>query len=483
MSDAEVREHSFKLKEQEWEEIFHSCFDGIWVADHEGKTIWVNKAYERLAGIEAKSVLGRSAQELMESGVLSYSAIPGVMKTHKPVTIINKMGDKQLLVTGVPVFDENHKLSRIVCNVRDITQLTELQKEIEKKRKLIHHYEMEIQKLQEQLQTLGNAPIMKNKTMVQLFETAKRVASTQSTVLILGESGVGKEVLANWIHRMSPRSAQPYIKVNCSVLPESLIESELFGYEKGAFTGAQSGKAGLFEAADKGTIFLDEIGELPLRMQAKLLRVLQEKEIQRIGARQAIPVDVRVIAATNRSLEKMVADGLFREDLYYRLNVVPFTIPPLRERKEDIPLLIAQFLNEFRRIYNREVEISPVVLDKLVHYHWPGNVRELKNIIERLVVITTKKEITLEDLPEYLRMSPTPPDSLWETPPLTIALKHYEKQLIIKTLEKCRSIRQAARLLKVDHSTLVRKIQQLEIDYKSILGKNIPHNGNTSFKA
>ncbi|GIM44981.1 PAS domain-containing protein [Collibacillus ludicampi] len=471
MNDAEVREHSFQLKEHEWEEIFNSCFDGIWVADGEGKTILVNEAYERLSGVKAKNVLGRSAQELIEAGVLSHSAIPGVIETQKPVTIINKMGGKQLLVTGVPVFDENHKLSRVVCNVRDITQLTELQKEIEKKSELINHYEMEIKKLQEQLQTLDNAPVTRSQAMVHLFETAKRVASTHSTVLILGESGVGKEVLANWIHRMSPRSSQPYIKVNCSVLPENLIESELFGYEKGAFTGAQSSKAGLFEAADKGTIFLDEIGELPLNMQAKLLRVLQEKEIQRIGARQTIHVDVRVIAATNRSLEKMVAEGLFREDLYYRLHVVPFTIPPLRERKEDIPLLISQFLNEFGRIYNREVEMSPVVFDKFMNYHWPGNVRELKNMIERLVVITTKKEITLEDLPEFLRMSPASPDSLWETPSLTTAVKHYEKQLIIKTLEKCRSIRQASQLLKVDHSTLVRKIRHLEIDYKSILGK------------
>jgi PAS domain S-box-containing protein len=471
MSDAEVRERSFPLKEHEWDEIFNSFFDGIWVADSEGKTILVNEAYERLSGVQAKNVLGRSAQELIEGGVLSHSAIPGVIKTHKPVTIINNMGGKQLLVTGVPVFDEKHNLSRIVCSVRDITQLTELQKELEKKSELINHYEVEIKKLQEQLQTLDNAPIMRNQSMIHLFETAKRVASTPSTVLILGESGVGKEVLASWIHRMSPRSSQPFIKVNCSVLPENLIESELFGYEKGAFTGAQSAKPGLFEAADKGTIFLDEIGDLPLSMQAKLLRVLQEKEIQRIGARRTRSVDVRVIAATNRSLEKMVADGSFREDLYYRLHVVPFTIPPLRERKDDIPLLIAQFLNEFRRIYNREVEISPVVLNNLMHYHWPGNVRELKNLIERLVVITTKKEITLEDLPEFLHMSPPTPNSPWETPSLHTALKHYEKQFIIKTLETCRSIRQAAQLLKVNHSTLVRKIQQLGIDYQAVLGK------------
>lgn len=325
-------------RESEWHTIINALFDGIWVADGDGRTVLVNKAYEKLTGIRIDDVIGQRAQDLVEAGVLSQSAIPGVMETLQTVTIINKMNGKRLLVTGVPVLNDEGELWRIVCSVRDITNLAELQQEIERKSALIKHYETELLKLQQ----IDNGPVIRSPHMIRLFESAKHVAATSSTVLILGESGVGKEVLAKWIHQMSQRVNQPYMTVNCSAIPENLIESELFGYEKGAFTGAQpTGKAGLFEMAHKGTIFLDEIGELPFAMQSKLLRVLQEKEVRRIGSGKPVPVDVRVIAATNRSLEKMVAEGTFREDLYYRINVIPFTIPPLRERKEDIPILAA----------------------------------------------------------------------------------------------------------------------------------------------
>lgn len=455
-------------RESEWHTIVNSLFDGIWVADGEGRTVLVNKAYEKLTGIRIEDVIGKRAQDLVEAGVLSQSAIPGVMETLQTVTIINKVNGKRLLVTGVPVLNEQGELWRIVCSVRDITNLTELQQEIEQKSALIKHYETELLKFQQ----IDNGPVIRNPHMIRLFESAKHVAAASSTVLILGESGVGKEVLAKWIHQMSQRVNQPYMTVNCSAIPENLIESELFGYEKGAFTGAQStGKAGLFELAHKGTIFLDEIGELPFAMQSKLLRVLQEKEVRRIGSGKPIPVDVRVIAATNRSLEKMVAEGTFREDLYYRINVIPFTIPPLRERKEDIPMLIAHFLNEFNQMYDRDIEMSPVVLNRLMGYHWPGNVRQLKNIIERMIVLSKSKEITVDDLPEFLETAPALKQNTDTIVPLRQARKEFEKNLIIQALKKSKSIRQTAQLLELDHSTLIRKIQQQDIDHESLLGK------------
>lgn len=455
-------------RESEWHTIVNSLFDGIWVADGEGRTVLVNKAYEKLTGIPAEDVIGKRAKDLVEAGVLSQSAIPGVMETLQTVTIINKVNGKRLLVTGVPVLNDQGKLWRIVCSVRDITNLTELQQEIEQKSALIKHYETELLKFQQ----IDNGPIVRDPNMIRLFESAKHVAATSSTVLILGESGVGKEVLAKWIHQMSQRVKQPYMTVNCSAIPENLIESELFGYDKGAFTGAQStGKAGLFEMAHKGTIFLDEIGELPFAMQSKLLRVLQEKEVQRIGSGKPIPVDVRVIAATNRSLEKMVAEGTFREDLYYRINVIPFTIPPLRKRKEDVPILTAHFLNEFNQMYDRDIEMSPVVLNRLMGYHWPGNVRQLKNIIERMIVLSKSKEITVDDLPDFLETAPASQQYRDTIVPLRQARMEFEKNLIIQALKKSKSIRQTAQLLELDHSTLIRKIQQQDIDHESLLGQ------------
>ncbi|WP_044894395.1 sigma-54 interaction domain-containing protein [Bacillus alveayuensis] len=467
-----INDHQFQRTE--WEKIFNSFYDGIWVADGDGRTILVNKAYEDLTGINRENVLGKYANDLLVAGILSQSAIPGVMKTLKPVTIINNINGKSLLVTGVPMFDKNNKLDLIVCNVRDITQLIELQKEIDKKNDLIQHYEMELKSFKDHSLGVKDGVVSRDEKMIQLFQLAKHVATTQSTILILGESGVGKEVLANWIHRMSPRKNKPFITVNCSAIPENLIESELFGYEKGAFTGATKRKTGLFEMADQGTIFLDEIGELPLNLQSKLLRVLQEKKVQRIGGGKLIPVDVRVISATNRSLEKMMADGLFREDLYYRLNVIPFKIPPLRERKDDIPILVDYFLKQFNKMYNRQIKISPVILDRIMNYHWPGNVRQLKNYIERLVVISQQANTTIRDLPNYLQIESDMNSLKLEKPlmPLRKAMDEYEKSIISSTLKKAKSIRQAAKILEVDHSTLVRKIQQYDIDYKILLNTN-----------
>ncbi len=241
--------------------------------------------------------------------------------------------------------------------------------------------------------------VVKSEKVLELIDIVKNVANTPATVLLTGESGVGKEVFAKAIHQLSNRAKKPFIKINCAAIPEDLLESELFGYEKGAFTGANTVKKGKFELANGGTIFLDEIGDMPLSLQSKILRVIQEKEVERLGGSKPIKIDVRIIAATNKNLEKMVYEGTFREDLYYRLNVIPIHIPPLRERKEDIPVLIYFFLDKFNKMYGKNLTISKDLVELLSEYDWPGNVRQLQNTIERMVILAKSEKLDFNDLP------------------------------------------------------------------------------------
>ena len=286
--------------------------------------------------------------------------------------------------------------------------------------------------------------------------------------MITGESGAGKEVIADLIQNSSKRADKAFIKINCAAIPETLIESELFGYEEGAFTGAgKNGKKGIFEQADGGTLFLDEIGELPLAMQSKLLRVLQEKEIRRIGGECDIPVNVRIIAATNRDLGEEIKKGTFREDLYYRLFVVVLEVPPLRNRREDIAQLVFRFLRQFNEEYDLNKTIDEEAIHAMEHYSWPGNVRELRNVVERLVVSNSGDEITafqvkmcLSGVESFIAM-----DTSGEDPGLSLdeMMKEYEKQLIIKALKKNRNASEAARALKIDKSTMSKKRRKFGI--------------------
>ncbi|MDW8002787.1 MAG: sigma-54 dependent transcriptional regulator [Deltaproteobacteria bacterium] len=299
--------------------------------------------------------------------------------------------------------------------------------------------------------------------MQKVFEMIEKVADTLATVLITGESGVGKELVARAIHCNSPRKDNPLVIVNCGAIPETLLESELFGYEKGAFTGAFSTKIGRFEIANGGTIFLDEIGDMSLNMQVKLLRVLQEKEFERIGGTKAIKVDVRVIAATNRNLEQLIKEGKFREDLYYRLNVVPIHIPPLRERKEDIPLLVDHFLKLANRQNNCSVEgVSEGAMAILMEYDYPGNVRELQNIIERIVILKKKGTIQIEDLPEKLYGHAEPKFDLDLKKGYDILVTEFEKSLIMKALSEAKGVKsKAAKVLNMNRTTLIEKMKRL----------------------
>ncbi len=301
--------------------------------------------------------------------------------------------------------------------------------------------------------------------MLEIFETLALVAPTEATVLILGESGTGKELIANAIHQNSPRQKKPLVKLNCAALQESLLESELFGHERGAFTGAVSRKEGRFQQADGGTIFLDEIGDMTLNTQSKMLRVLQEKEFEPVGGTRTIKVDVRVIAATNKDLLQEVQGGHFREDLYYRLNVVSLTMPSLRERREDIPILVDHFLKVYAEKNRRRISgVEPAVLDAFQRYHWPGNVRELENAMERAVIMCPREYLRIEDLPLTLR-GQGPEAAPGEVGiKAGLSMREMEKQLILKTLEETRGNKsQAARLLGISRRTLLNKLHEYRI--------------------
>jgi len=310
-----------------------------------------------------------------------------------------------------------------------------------------------------------------SEVMQQIFQFIERIATTDSTVLICGESGTGKELVARAIHYNSDRRNRPMVPVNCGAIPEDLLESELFGYEKGAFTGALKTRIGRFELADGGTVFLDEIGDMSPALQVKVLRVLQEHEFERVGGIKSIKVDIRVIAATHRDLEKAVKQGAFREDLYYRLNVIPVILPPLRERKSDIPLLTRYFIERFNREKKRNIEgVSPEALKYLMRYHWPGNVRELENIIERLVILKGEGTIEKEDLPEnFLASEWTDMIPFVDIPDNGIsfntAVSEFERELILRALNKTNWVKnRAAKLLQLKRTTLVEKMKKIHLN-------------------
>jgi two-component system response regulator HydG len=307
--------------------------------------------------------------------------------------------------------------------------------------------------------------IGKSRKMVELFDLLAQVAPTDATVLILGESGTGKELVANALHHNSPRASQPFIKVSCAALPETLLESELFGHERGAFTGAVARREGRFWSAHRGSIFLDEVGEMSTTTQTKLLRVLQEKEFEPLGSTRTMKVDARVIAATHKDLEKEVREGRFREDLFYRLNVVPVSIPPLRERKEDLPSLAAHFLALYREKNQKEVkEISSKAMDLLVRYEWPGNIRELENCMERAVIVARGEMITPADLPPQIQALSGGKEDQGILFPSGISLQDAEKALILKTLEDTGGNRsRAAEILGINRRTLQIKLKEYGI--------------------
>lgn len=446
-------------------EMIRSCFfteDGLTVVDEDGITIMTNEAHKKIMGVDSKEIVDKHVNDLVVKGTIQKSASALVFESQRQETITQHLSNgKTILVTATPLYDENGRIYRIINNLRDMPILNELYEERMKQEALISSYRSDIQS-RTNLEREGF--IAESGAMRKVISFVERVAANDSTVLILGESGVGKGMIARLIHSMSKRQNKPIMSINCGAIPENLLESELFGYVPGAFTGAsREGKAGLFEAADGGTIFLDEIGELPLLLQPKLLTFLETGEIMKVGSTKTKKVDCRVIAATNKNLKDMVKEKRFREDLFYRLSVIPIEIPPLRERREDIIPMIILFLKEVNEKNGCNKTISEDLLHAMEAAEWKGNARQLKNMVERLVVLSTGREITMEDFPYEDRGSKEMSNSTAELPvSLQDIIHNVEDQYIEKAMKTGGSIRKAAELLGMSPTTLFRKINRKE---------------------
>jgi PAS domain S-box-containing protein len=441
---------SVKQLVKEQETILDNSTDGICITDGSGTIIKCNQSFRQLFDVrkDTPDCIKDIARQVEAKG-RSHN----IMETSKD----NK---NSLIITANPIKNSSNQIERVVINVKDMTEFDALRSELAKTKSILEHMH-----LSERSETF----IAKSPEMERLLKTVQQVAKVDVTVLLSGESGVGKEEIAKLIQQSSPRSEEPFIKVNCGAIPESLMESELFGYEGGAFTGAlKKGKAGLFEQANNGTIFLDEIGEIPNHLQVKLLRVLQEMEITRVGSAKTTKIDVRVIAATNRDLKELVQEGSFREDLFYRLNVIPISIPPLRRRVEDIPILIDAYARMFAAKYHKHLKFTKKAIQVLTNYQWPGNVRELVNMIERIYVTASNLEVEEQEVLSLFSkgdnqgMSHDQAIVVNQLLPLKEAVDLLEKELIYKASQSEKSYRGIARVLEVNPSTIVRKVKKLE---------------------
>lgn len=458
--------------------IIEHSFDGIFITDAKANVIRINHAYEVITGLKKEEVLGKNMADLVRNKLISESGSLQVIKTKQPVTLQQCFrSGKEALVTSSPIFDADGNFIMIVTNVRDLTEIYNLKAVVQEKTAAMDRLAMELEHLQTTSED-NQEIIAKDETTLAAMLLANRVASMDTTVILLGETGVGKEVMARYIFQHSHRAKNSFIKVNCGAIPENLIESELFGYEGGAFTGAnKNGKIGLFELANKSTLFLDEIGELPKDMQVKLLRVLQEQEILRVGGTKPVKIDVRIIAATNRNLEEMVKDGTFREDLYYRLTVFPISIPPLRMRKKDIIPLALSFLEKLNQKYQLKKYFTDLSMQLLHEYDWPGNIRELKNIVERAIIISPSDSIKPEDLHIHSASKPiviikesdfsdNTKNSLPPFPEFPINLKNtlekIEYTYMVQAYKFFGNVRDAAKNLGLTPSTFVRKRKQYQ---------------------
>lgn len=448
-----------KKSKHDLESLMELSGELVTITDGEGRVLRVSAQCEKMMGVKENEFVGKTVYELEREGILNFSSTAIVLKTKKmcKVTQVTKPG-KRLFVRGYPIFNSRGKLVKVINISKDITEEYKLKQSLQETENLLKIYQRELRKIESRHQDL----VMKSEKMKEIFDLIHRIADLDVTVLLLGESGVGKGMIARLIHDISLRKNKPFITINCGAIPETLIESELFGYVKGAFTGGhEKGKQGLFMAANGGTLFLDEIGELPLNLQVKLLQAIQEKRITPIGQTEPIDIDVRIITATNRNLAQMVKEGKFRKDLYYRLNVIPVNIPPLRERKQDIPLLVEYFLDKYNKKYNQMKYIDKEVIQLFMDYKWEGNVRELENTIERLVVTVTDDTITIDHLPHRLHQ-----DLIYSSEGSTLKqlMEAYEKKILIETLKSSKTMNEMSKKLGVDVSTISRKIKKYRIN-------------------
>jgi Transcriptional regulator containing PAS, AAA-type ATPase, and DNA-binding domains len=435
--------------------------DGVILTDTNVKIVDMNATFASWMCKNIESSIGKPLSVISQT---IHNMCVTAIRHRIRVSEIIDLYDRKLIVTCNPYMIKTGELLHIIIVWRDMSELNRLRTELEQMEKDRLSAMEELEQLK--LKMSSTRFIYKSREMLQVYEIIEQVAPTEATVLIEGETGTGKELISQEIFEKSMRNDKPFVKVNCAAIPENLLESELFGYTKGSFTGALNrDKMGLFESADNGTLLLDEIGEMPMNLQVKLLRAIQEHEFLKIGSTQPIKIDVRIIAATNKKLEALVNEGKFRQDLYYRLSVVPIKVPALRERKDDIPLLTNYFVDKFNKKYNKNKSINMSAIIMLEQYEWPGNVRELENAIERLVLFDNNSVISGTDVEKSLgsRDEKTYNFQIKERCGLKDHIYDYERHIIQNSLEKYGSTRKAAAALGITQATIMRKIKILGI--------------------
>ncbi len=457
---------SVKELKAELETIIESIYDEIYVTDANGTTLRVNSACKRFYGLDPHDLIGKNVSHLANIGIFYPALTPKVVKEKKPFSILQvTQSGREVIVSATPVFDSQGNVAKVVSITKDVTEINQLKKNLEDTEQMMNNYKNQLAGMQKQNNDVTNNIVCRSKMMKNIISLVNKVSAYDSTILINGESGVGKGILAKYAHDISHRKDQPFITVNCGAIPENLLESEFFGYERGAFTGAnKEGKIGYFEMANNGTLFLDEISELPLALQVKLLTAIQEKSIVKIGGNKQNKIDFRLIAAANKPLGTLVKKGLFREDLYYRLNVIPIEIPPLRNRKDDIIPLVYYFLDYFGNLYKKHLCISTDALGLLYEYSWPGNIRELENMIERLLITIDDTEIKPQHIPINLLNEGTNIDVSNFDGSLSLkkSIGQIEKDIIIKAYLELKSSYKVAKLLNISQSSVARRLKKYQ---------------------
>lgn len=452
----------FKEQAKQLDAIVSATSDGVWVCDADSRITLINPAAERINQVKKEDIIGKSMYELVSTGFIDKSAVIEVIKTGAPVSLLQHREGRKLASTGTPVFDEDGNLTTVVVSTQDVTELDQLRKELDRQEMLNDTYRSQIIELEKK--TIDGVEfIAKSRNIRYVYRQALKVSHFDSTVLLFGESGTGKGFFARLIHHRSKRSKKPFISINCGAIPDSLIESELFGYEKGAFTGAQARKRGLIEVADGGVLFLDEIAELPMAAQVKLLKFIEDGEVIRVGSTRHQKVNVKIIAATHRDLAGLVREKKFREDLFYRLNVIPIRIPPLRERKECLIPLINYYIGKICRLNKVKKNLSKDALDCLLKFKYPGNIRQLINICERLVVMTDKQVIQMADLPREITCAiprGAQPGMINTQRTLKAVLEEVEQLMITQAAKACSSQMKMAEQLGISQATVARKMKK-----------------------
>ncbi|HBH0106497.1 TPA: sigma 54-interacting transcriptional regulator, partial [Clostridioides difficile] len=457
-----------------YQKILEASHDEICVSDDKGIIIYCNKAFEENYGLKKEDILGKNVSFLEDSGYSTKSPIPIVLKTKTKFSLEqDTQTGKKLIITATPIFDENGNLEFTVENCRDITELNNIKNKLEDTKKQVKKYKSEVETLYRTALRIEDTVIMDGIVMRPIINTVNHVSKTDVSVLLLGESGTGKSSLARYIHHNSNRSNGPFITINCATISPQLLESELFGYTSGAFTGASTkGKVGLVELANGGTLFLDEIGDIPQNLQAKFLQLIQDRTFTPVGSLKNKKVDIRIISATNVDLVSKVKEKKFREDLYYRLNVIEIKLPPLRERRDNLVEIIKYYFNRYSSDFNLNKTISKEAMDAIANYRFPGNIRELQNIIQKILLTCTDNHITIDDLPNILTKNihitnngnkthisqinkviiSDSKSTNYKNKNFDTLIKEYEKNIILDAYEKFGSSYKVAKHLEISQS-------------------------------